>query len=155
MSLHFSTFFHFSSLTWSSSRNYEVKPSRVSSVDVVIGYGSQDRGFGVPVPIMSIFSPPFPERSWSPPSFLCNCRGDCYPYLYPPETGSSSCTKQYRFLSINSRSSQGYRGGIRIHLHTGFYNPFNVTVICIPLYGFGSNCIENTASNIPSIAAIG
>jgi hypothetical protein len=47
--------------------------SRDSSVSIVTGYGLEDRGVGVRVPIGSrISSSPCPDRFWDPPSLLTN-----------------------------------------------------------------------------------
>jgi hypothetical protein len=62
--------------------------------------------------------------------------------LYPPALGS---------LFVASHDSQGYGGGIRSRLHTGF------CLIAVPLrspiYSLGADDIENTAYNISSIVA--
>jgi hypothetical protein len=54
------------------SRSVEI--SRDIAVGIVTGYGLDDRGDGVRVPVGSkIFSSPYLlNRLWSPPSLLCN-----------------------------------------------------------------------------------
>jgi hypothetical protein len=45
--------------------------SRDSSVGIATGYGLDDRGVGVRVPVgLRIFSPRRPDRLWGPPSLL-------------------------------------------------------------------------------------
>jgi hypothetical protein len=47
--------------------------SRNSSVGIATGYGLDDRGVGVRVPVGSIFSSPrCPDRLWGPPNLLSN-----------------------------------------------------------------------------------
>jgi hypothetical protein len=50
------------------------KKSQDSVVGIAIGYGLDDQGVGVQVPVGSrIFSSPHhPDRLWGPPSLLCN-----------------------------------------------------------------------------------
>jgi hypothetical protein len=51
--------------------------SRDSAVGIAAGYGLDDRGVGVPVPVGSKISssPPRPDRLWGPPGLLSNgCR---------------------------------------------------------------------------------
>jgi hypothetical protein len=54
---------------------------RDSSVGIVIGYGLNDRGVGVRVPVGSrIFSSPRrPDRLWGPPNLLPNGYGGLFP----------------------------------------------------------------------------
>jgi hypothetical protein len=62
--------------------------SRDSSVDIATGYGLDDQGVGVWVPVSSrIFSSPRrPDRLWGPPSLLSNgYKGAVSPVLKRPE----------------------------------------------------------------------
>jgi hypothetical protein len=55
--------------------------SRDSVAGIATGYGLDDQGFGVPVPVGArIFSSPCrPDRLWGPPSLLSNGTGGSYP----------------------------------------------------------------------------
>jgi hypothetical protein len=60
--------------------------SRGSAVGVAIGYGLDDRGVGVRVPVESkiFFSPRRPDRLWGPPSLLSNGTGVSSPVVKLP-----------------------------------------------------------------------
>jgi hypothetical protein len=53
---------------------YLILKSRDSVVCIATGYGLDERGFGVRVPVGSriFFSPRRPDRLWGPPSLLTN-----------------------------------------------------------------------------------
>jgi hypothetical protein len=55
--------------------------NRDSIVGITTGYGLEDRGTGVRVPVGSrIFSSPrHPDRLWGPPSLLSNGYGGSFP----------------------------------------------------------------------------
>jgi hypothetical protein len=57
-------------------QNWEQRGSKDNSVGIATGYGLDDRGIGVRVPVGSrIFSSPqraYPRRLWGPPSLLFN-----------------------------------------------------------------------------------
>jgi hypothetical protein len=55
--------------------------SRDSSVGIATGYGLDDRGVGVRVPVRSriFFSPRRPDRLWGPPNLLSNGYGGVLP----------------------------------------------------------------------------
>jgi hypothetical protein len=59
-----------------------VTESRDSSVGIATGYGLDDRGFGVGVPVWTrIFTPPFrPDWLWSPSSLLSNRHRGPFPW---------------------------------------------------------------------------
>jgi hypothetical protein len=67
--------------------------SRDSSVGIVTGYGMDDRGVGVRVPVGSriVPSPRRPDRFWGPPSLLFNGHGRLSPWIKRPgrETDNS------------------------------------------------------------------
>jgi hypothetical protein len=53
---------------------YNIYMNRDIAVGIAIGYGMDNRGFGVRVPVISrtLFSRSFPDRLWGPPSLLSN-----------------------------------------------------------------------------------
>jgi hypothetical protein len=60
---------------------FSVYTSRDSIVCIATGYGLDDQGVGVGVPVgEKIFTSPFrQDRLWSPPSFLSNGYGGLFP----------------------------------------------------------------------------
>jgi hypothetical protein len=61
---------------------YIINRSQVSAVGIVTGYGPDDRGVSVLVPVGSrIFSSPcHPAWLWDPPSLLCNGYWELFPW---------------------------------------------------------------------------
>jgi hypothetical protein len=61
-------------LIYYSAKQFSIVLSRISAVGVATGYGLDDQGVGVRVPVGArIFtSPRRPHRLWGPPNFLSN-----------------------------------------------------------------------------------
>jgi hypothetical protein len=95
------------------SRIYHLFLKLNSSVGIATGYGLDDRGVGVLVPIgSSVFSSPRrPDRHWGPRSLLCNE----YRGLFP-RGKSGRGVKLTTHLQLLPRS--GIRGSIHPHYHT-------------------------------------
>jgi hypothetical protein len=76
---------------------YITEGSRDRVVGIATGYGLNDRGVGVRVPVGSkIFSSPRrPDRFWGPPNLLSNG----YRWLFPPASYEFKHPPPYAFMA--------------------------------------------------------